>query len=58
MKQINRKSASILMGFVSLIFGVWSVLDAVETTLDAALLGINLIAGMTGLGFSAIGLVI
>ena len=58
MKQINRKSASILMGFVSLIFGVWSVLDTVETTLDAALLGINMIAGLNGLGFSAIGLVI
>ena len=50
--------AGVLMGFVSLIFGVWSVIDTVETTLDVVLFTINLLAGMNGLGFSAIGLVV
>jgi len=48
----------VLMGFVSLIFGVWSAIDIVETTLDAILFTISILAGMNGLGFSAIGLVI
>ncbi len=38
--------------------GVWSTMDVVKTTLDAILFTINLLAGMNGLGFSAIGLVI
>ena len=49
--------AGVLMGFVSLILGAWSIVDAVETTLDAALFAINLIAGMNGLMLSAVGLV-
>ena len=49
--------AGVLMGFVSLIFGAWSLMDVVETTLDAVLFAINLIAGMNGLMLSAVGLV-
>ncbi len=45
------------MGFVSLIFGAWSIVDVVKTKLDAALFAINLIAGMNGLMLSAVGLV-
>ena len=48
----------VFMGFVSLIFGIWSLMDIVETALDAVLFAINLLAGMNGLGFSAIGLVV
>ncbi len=49
--------AGILMGFISLILGVWSTMDIVKTTLDAILFTINLLAGMNGLMLSAVGLV-
>ena len=49
--------AGILMGFISLILGVWSTMDIVKTTLDAILFTINLLAGMNGLTLSAVGLV-
>jgi len=49
--------AGLLMGFVSLILGVWSTMDIVETTLDAVLFVVNIIGGMNGLMLSAVGLI-
>jgi len=49
--------AGILMGFISLILGVWSTMDVVKTTLDTVLFIVNIIGGMNGLMLSAVGLV-